>query len=365
MAATVTSPLHPLTERILAGTAPEPLCLAAARGALPVPPEELLRARVHLARHGEGTAAATSRDALLALPAAEVIPLITVTDCAPDVLDWFARSRAADEAIMAAVVPHPAVPDDSLVVAAAEAGAPILERLLDNQERLLRVPTLLDALEANPALAPDARGRLLDVRDELARRQRRRPARPAPAPVVPAAPLAGEPAAAGAPPAEPEVGEEPAGSLDPEAAPSDGVFQRIVAMDVPDKQQLAMKGNREERAILIRDVVRVVALAVLKNPRLTEQEIETMAGLRSVQDDVIRTIADSREWTKNYPVVLALCRNPKTPIRRTLGFLPRLSTRDLKILAADRGIPDSVRTQASRAYVIRTQPKTGLGKKKH
>ena len=90
-----------------------------------------------------------------------------------------------------------------------------------------------------------------------------------------------------------------------------------------------------------------------------------MAGLRSVQDDVIRTIAESREWTKNYPVVLALCRNPKTPIRRTLGFLPRLSTRDLKILAADRGIPDSVRTQANRAYFIRTQPAAGPGKKKH
>lgn len=242
--------------------------LAAARGALPVPPDELLRARVHLALAGEGEAATASRAALLGQPAAELVPLLTVTDCAPEVLDWFARSRPGDDVIMAAVVPHPAVPDEALVVAAAAAGGPVLEHLLDNQERLLRVPTLLDALEGNPALAPAARGRLLDVRDELARRQRRRPARPAPAPEAPPPETAMAPSAATV--AEPGTADDGvAGGGDaesPDDATSEGVLQRIVAMNVPDKEKLAMRGNREERSILVRDVVRVVSLAVLKNP---------------------------------------------------------------------------------------------------
>jgi len=129
--------------------------------------------------------------------------------------------------------------------------------------------------------------------------------------------------------------------------------------------ELALKGNREERGILIRDPIKVVALAVIKSPKLTEREVETFAGMRNVVEDVIQKIANSREWSKNYTVVLALCKNPKAPVRKIITMMTRLNNRDLRLLGMDRGIAEAVRVAARRFYVARTQPRAGLPGRKH
>ncbi len=116
-----------------------------------------------------------------------------------------------------------------------------------------------------------------------------------------------------------------------------------------------MKGNREERMILVRDTNRTVAIGVLKNGRITEPEIETIAKMRNVHDEVLRHIGSTREWTKNYKVVLSLLTNPRTPQGVSMNFVSRVSTRDLKILVGSREVPELIRRMARRTLDTRTQ----------
>ena len=84
-------------------------------------------------------------------------------------------------------------------------------------------------------------------------------------------------------------------------------------MSVARRIALAMKGTREERAILIRDPNRIVTAAVLSSPKMNDTEVAAIAKMQNVSEDVLRTIANNRAWLKNYSVVLAVVKNPKTP----------------------------------------------------
>jgi len=63
-------------------------------------------------------------------------------------------------------------------------------------------------------------------------------------------------------------------------------------------------------------------------------------------------IGFSRAWTKNYTVVHALVRNPKTPVAMSMNFLARLSDKDLRSLSTNRNVPDVVRVSARKRVVI-------------
>ncbi|MGH9748770.1 MAG: hypothetical protein ACRD6R_02455, partial [Candidatus Polarisedimenticolia bacterium] len=140
-------------------------------------------------------------------------------------------------------------------------------------------------------------------------------------------------------------------------------FAKIMKLNVAERVQLAMKGNAEERAILVRDPARLVANQVLRSPKLSDQEVVSFASMRSVTDDVLRQIASHREWTKTYSVAHALVRNPKTPPGLSVQFLARLGNRDLKMVTGDKNVPEIVRRQARNLFLARTQPKKKLGKK--
>jgi hypothetical protein len=152
----------------------------------------------------------------------------------------------------------------------------------------------------------------------------------------------------------PPVGDAPLidGSPEVEEAPPDeesqSALQRIANLNVARRIALAMKGNREERAILIRDPNRIVTAAVLSSPKMNDTEVAAIAKMQNVSEDVLRTIAKNRAWLKNYSVVLAVVKNPKTPVALTMNMLARLSDKDLKLLSTDRNVPDALRTQARR-----------------
>ncbi len=110
----------------------------------------------------------------------------------------------------------------------------------------------------------------------------------------------------------------------------------------------ALKGSREERAILVRDPNRLVSAAVLGSPRLTEAEIEAFSAMKNVSDEVLREIGNHREWTKRYAVANNLVRNPRTPIGIALTLVPRLNPKDVKGVAIDRNVPEAVRKHAQK-----------------
>jgi hypothetical protein len=132
------------------------------------------------------------------------------------------------------------------------------------------------------------------------------------------------------------------------------IINRIMKMGMKDRAKLAMKGDREARNILIRDPNRVIAQAVVNNPRITEQEIEKIASMRAVSEDILRQIANSRQWSRLYPVVHNLARNPRTPIANVLSILSRLQLKDLAGLSKNRNVSDAVRRQALRLSQART-----------
>ncbi|HKG79749.1 MAG TPA: hypothetical protein VKA78_10030, partial [Pyrinomonadaceae bacterium] len=130
--------------------------------------------------------------------------------------------------------------------------------------------------------------------------------------------------------------------------------RRIMFMNTRDRMKLAMKGDREARSILIRDSNKVVCSAVVNNPRITEQEIENIAAMRTVADEVLRIIALNRGWARSYTIIYNLARNPRSPIPTVMNILPRIRTKDLQALTQNRNVSEAVRRQAYRLHQTRS-----------
>ncbi|HET7695061.1 MAG TPA: hypothetical protein VFK57_05080 [Vicinamibacterales bacterium] len=122
----------------------------------------------------------------------------------------------------------------------------------------------------------------------------------------------------------------------------------ISSLTVLERMKLAMKGTREQRAVLVRDSNKLVAAAVLSSPKVNEAEIETFTKMGNVSEDVLRIIGQNRSWTKNYAVILGLCRHPKTPPAIAMSFVQRLNERDLKALTTDRNAKEGLRLLAKK-----------------
>lgn len=139
-----------------------------------------------------------------------------------------------------------------------------------------------------------------------------------------------------------EVDEPAAPELEKEAP------TQLSSMTVPQRLKLAMKGSREQRAVLVRDPNRMIAAAVLSSPKLAETEVEAFARMQNVSEEVLRTIAMNRSWVRKLAVAVALVKNPKTPTTISVHLLPRLSQRDAKLLATDRNVPEALRLNAKK-----------------
>lgn len=144
----------------------------------------------------------------------------------------------------------------------------------------------------------------------------------------------------------PRPGELPEWELSEEE--SESLYHRISQMGIADKVKLAFMGNKEARSILVRDPVKMVAVAVVISPKIREDEIENITKSRQVCDDVLRQIAATKEWMKSYTVKLNLANNSKTPLPISMKLLPHFREQDLRKLARSKNIPAALATQARR-----------------
>jgi hypothetical protein len=126
------------------------------------------------------------------------------------------------------------------------------------------------------------------------------------------------------------------------------LLQRIQHLSVGEKIALALKGGQELRSILLKDPNKEVVLSVLKNPKMTETEVEMLAHSRNAPEEALRAICRNREWTKNYNIIFALVNNPKTPPGLSVPFVTSLRTKDLVILEKNKNVPEAVRAAARR-----------------
>jgi hypothetical protein len=131
-------------------------------------------------------------------------------------------------------------------------------------------------------------------------------------------------------------------------APPRSLLAEITAMTVGQKIKLALRGNKDARAILLRDRDRLIRRLVLQNPRFSDAEAIQLCRNRSADDEALRKIGDHREFMRNYQVRLALATNPKTPLVIALRLLPSLGERDLRQLAKSKNVPQAVAVQCRR-----------------
>jgi hypothetical protein len=128
----------------------------------------------------------------------------------------------------------------------------------------------------------------------------------------------------------------------------ESLYFKIMEMGVAEKIKLAMMGSKEARSILVRDPVKMVAVAAVKSPKIQLPEIESITKSRHVCDDVLRQIARTKGWMKSYNVKVNLVNNSKTPVSVAMKLIPQLRELDLRKLAKSKNVPAAIATQARR-----------------
>jgi hypothetical protein len=348
-----------IIERIESGVLPPEAMETIARGLLPLPQEELVPVLAHLALQRDRSIASTAREALHDIPSRIVHGFAADEKATPSHLALLMRA-SDDPGILEALIRNRGVPDAAVAeLASRTADAAVQEIVVINQARIIRAPQILDALLANPRLTAEARRRAMETREEFFDKKAR----------IDAARVVDEdepdlelPDDAIADLLAKAAEENPEAERPPELPPAElkdprkqSVFTMILMMSVAQKIQLAYKGGKTERSILIRDHNRLICAAVMRNPRMTETEVEQISGMRGINDEVLRLIGLRRDWASKYNIAIALTRNPKTPVGVVLPLINRLTLRDLKSLKDDKGVSEVVRVAARKLFITRSQ----------
>lgn len=352
--------LSPAAQKALG---PGPGRMMASRGLVPLPPAEQVTVLYQLSIDADQKLSNAARATAMGLP--DKLLAGALADAAIDarVLDLFAQLVGDRASAFEALVANGSVADDTIVYLAENGGPNEVDRIATNETRLLRHPAIIAAMYQNK----DARMSTVDRVVELAVRNQVR---------VPGLAAWDEIARAlqGAPPSTAEsdalfaaaaeaataVGDDTlvkgdADQVLPEEE-GDAAEKKALPIDrltVPQKIRLATLGNGVARGTLIRDPLKIVAMAAIKSPGVTEFEAARYASNHSLCEDVIRYIANKREWTKLYGIKYSVCRNPKTPIPDAMRLLPFLRDRDLGQLVKSRGIPSAVTAQARKLMAQR------------
>lgn len=384
------------------------LVQAAARGALAVPAPEMLEILVHLANHNK----VFGQQARLTLAGwDEVSALAAASDpnTAPEVLDYMSAPQNLRPRLLPMLLENPSVPTERLLELAATGPREVVEFMLKS-ERVARSQALLNALHSNPnylesgqavaepatppealpeevpAPLPDVSGEILgeeppeapespdDVLDqeivayltEHAAEIETEGDKPfqaiggvfdevlEPEPQPGAAATAGPAAVATQPAAATKASPTHRKTFLTADEERGSALQKISKLDIKGRVQLAMKGTKEERSILVRDGTKLVALAVLESPKLSDAEVEKFASQKNVLEAVLRGIPMKRRFAKHYAVVRNLVFNPRTPLDVSLGLMKNILVHDLRNLSSNKEVSDTVRKLALKMFKSKT-----------
>jgi hypothetical protein len=349
---------------------PANIMRSAARGALSLPSDELLEILVYLANHP------IFRDAARMTLASwdEKASLAAVSDPATpaEVLDYFAALENLRPRLLPPLLENSAVRIARLVEMARSNSRELLTRLLSSP-RARSSRGVLEALATNPQLTEEQTDevrfwlRCLDepipeINEELLAVEANRYLQEH---AVEMQAAEGGPfflhgwtmeeqaeiAATLPPPSKSRVSSS---SLAAKALVQNNerlsAVQKIARLNVGERVLLALKGNRDERFILIRDGARLVSDAVLESPKLTEGEVEMFASMKNVNESVLRAIANKRRFIKNYAVIRLLTSNPRCPLEVSIPLVKHLLVKDIKNLSSNKNVPDTLRKLATKLF---------------
>jgi hypothetical protein len=346
---------------IESGAYPRDIVTTIARGFLPLAQDDLVAVLAYLGGAGDPEVAALARTSLNDIPSRAIVEFATNENASPEHLERLLRVTS-DPFVLEALIRNRAVPDFAVADLARRAEPRVQEVIVINHARILRAPEILDALLENPTINANTRRLVHEVREEFFLKKARQAEEEPEVIDIPLDPIADLLERAEAAAAEEEA--QAAASLQlSEMEKKDDraskIWARLQYMSVSEKVRLAFRGDRMIRMLLVRDRNRLICSAVMRNPRMTEQEAEAIAGMRNVDDEVLRILGSRRDWTGKYKIMLTLVRNPKAPVGVVLPFVNRLTLRDLKGLKDDRGVQQVVREMARKAYLARAAKQSG------
>lgn len=278
------------------------------------------------------------------------------------VIDFYAKKLVDRDKLLEVIILNHATADETIARLAKSTNEMLSELVATNEQRMLRFPQIIENLYNNKYARMSTVNRAIElavrnniildgiaafkevaeaIKEELIIEERG----PTPADEAFASALKmGE--ELGKESSNEEVEEELADAV-PQSEKKQMVHQQIANMSTTEKIRAAQLGEAVMRPYLIRDNNKLVAMAVIKSPRVQEMEATGYAKNKNLSEEVIRYIANNKNWTKTYTVKLALVENPKTPLPKVLGFLSHLRTNDLRSVSRSKGVPAAV-AQAAR-----------------
>jgi hypothetical protein len=387
-----------MIELIRTSSVPSNLMQAAARGALSVPPAEMIEILVYLAQHNK-VFAEKARMTLAGWDEGACRAIAHDPQSPKEVLDYLVAPGNLRPALLPALLENASVPEVALLQLAASKSGDVIECMLQSP-RVSQHPGVLSALAENPSLSekqtavlrsksgpaqvpasivalPAETGDGFDEAvqafvaehaaeiagladkpyqpiggiEEIAASEHTGQPAPTPAPITSAAATGSSGAAAA--PAKVHPPQVPKKT---DVLPERGtVLQKIAKLDIKGRIQLAMKGTKEERSLLVRDGTKLVALAVLESPKISDGEVEKIASQKNVLESVLRAIPMKRRFAKQYPIIRNLVANPRTPIDLSLGLLKNILVADLRNLAANKEVSDTIRKLALKMFKQKTE----------
>jgi hypothetical protein len=349
--------------------APPPLRMMAAKGLVPLLPHDMLGALFMLAFDADQGVRETAAKTAANLPD-RFSSAFRDESVQPVVLGWFLELMRDKDVYAEMLVLNPSTPDEAVATVASTGSPKIAELIGQNQLRILRSESIIRALCTNTRAGAALIDSVCDfaVRSGMAMTdvpQMQQARIRLFGPQAAAAPVETGPTAE-------EILQE-MGTDDPEAsssAPEQGgsqqeaepgkklsLTQRIMKMTISEKIKLATLGNKEARTLLIRDSNKLVCTAVIRSPRITDGEVLSCAANRAINEEVLRTIYNNREWTKNYKIKMALMKNPKVPLTVAIKFLNTLREADIKELSRDKNVPSGLQSFAKKMLDKKNEPK--------
>ncbi len=353
--------LSPNVAKNVGAKAPAPLKMMTARGLAPLPPRDLVTAQYVLTFDGDDKVAQSAAGALANLDARIANAVLADSALNPHVLGYLAGALATNDAYAEKLLLNPKTPTAAFVKVAEVCSEAIAEIIANNQARILEVPDIARGLTQNPNALRSSIDRVIDFlvrngvilegvrhfEEALLRLNGAERAKAADKVALPLH-LIDEQFLT-----EEEKRERRLIDDDEEAGDDDSkdsLHDLLRSANIAMKVALATKGTKAIRSECLRDTNRLVAIAAITSPAITEQEVIAAAQSRTVHQDVIAHICRDKQnnWIRNYQVKNALVNNPKTPLPEAMRLVPSLNPRDLRMTAKSRNIPAGVRNLAQK-----------------
>lgn len=316
----------------------------AARGLIPLAPRDVIKI-LYILCHDRDEGVRRLAEETICGYSTRIIDPILAGDIEPVIIDYLIRHHREGHLLAEKALVNKNTSDETLIYLASGSNTTVLNALSTNHERLLRSRGVLDAILKNPAVKGALRQAMLELADP-ANRER-----------TADEPIKGEPPGRTEPAGAPLVRSESAAfeSENQDDLDEHNIGARIHQMSVAEKIKYATRGNKEVRSILIKDTSKIVVAAVIKSPKITEDEILKIANNKQANDEAIRIITHNKEWLKNYSIRLALVYNPKTPAGVAIRLIPYITKKDLKDLAGSRNVPSAVSANAKKMLAAKTK----------